>query len=73
LSQKWFEEARKKLGPGDEIQKSYSGSFDGKSGYILFANEKVLFVHIKGFLTKTYDVILDLPYPELESSKVEGQ
>jgi hypothetical protein len=57
--------AEKNLESGDEIQKSYPGKIDGKYGYLVMSNRKLQFVHEKGFLRKSYELILDLPYEKI--------
>jgi hypothetical protein len=54
------------LDPGDKIQKSYSGELDDVSGYLIMSNEKLLFIHEEGFLHKTEELTLDLPYKNID-------
>ena len=70
---KWKEVAEKNLGRGDEIQKTWFGKLDGKHGFLLLSNEKLLFVHEKGFLHKTYDLVLDLPYDKIGKITNDGK
>jgi hypothetical protein len=65
ISSKRLEVARGRLGPQDEVQRSYAGRLDDRRGMLMASNEKLLFVEEKGFLSKTYDVVLDLPYGEV--------
>jgi hypothetical protein len=37
----------------DRIQKSYPGKFDGKNGYLMMSNQKLVFVNEEGFIRKT--------------------
>ncbi|RJS88377.1 hypothetical protein CW700_07985 [Candidatus Bathyarchaeota archaeon] len=65
VSKKWIELARKTMDHEDEIQKSYYGSLDGMSGYLVLSNKKMIFVQEKGLLRKTYNLVLDVPYEKL--------
>ena len=62
-----------KLDPSDRIQKTYSCSFDKNNGYLCLSNEKLLFVSVKGFLKKSYNVELDVPYTDLKEVKLESR
>jgi len=65
MAPKWFDLAEKNLEPGDKIRRSYGGKLDGNSGYLCLSNKKLMFVHEEGFLRKTYDLTLDLPYDKI--------
>jgi len=65
ISSKRLEIARERLESGDEVQRSYSGRLDKRSGTLIGSNSKLLFVEEKGFLSKTFDVVLDLPYEKV--------
>ncbi len=67
IAPKWYELAEKNLDEGDEIQKSFQGKLDGDKGYLCLSNKKLLFVHEEGFLSKTYDLILDLPKEKIDN------
>lgn len=62
-----------KLDPSDRIQKTYSCSFDKKNGYLCLSNDKLLFVSSKGFLKKSYNVELDIPYTDLKEVKLNSR
>jgi hypothetical protein len=62
ISSKRLEMAKERLERGDEVQRSYLGKLDNKYGALLGSNSKLVFVEEKGFLSKSYNVILDLPY-----------
>ena len=59
---KRLEIARERLESGDEVQRSYGGRLDNRGGTLMGSKNKLVFVEEKGFLSKTYDVVLDLPY-----------
>ena len=73
MSKPWYDLATGKLDPTDRIQKTYSCSFDKKNGYLCLTNDKLLFVSVKGFLKKSYNVELDVPYNELNEVKLDGR
>ena len=70
ISSRRLEIARERLEPGDEVRKSYSGRLDNKGGMLMFSNSKLVFVEEKGFLSKTYNVLLDLPYEKVRECTV---
>jgi hypothetical protein len=61
MTQKWFEKAEKSLDKGDSIQKSYAGKLDGKFGYLCISTKKLVFVNVEGFLSKKYNIIMNIP------------
>jgi len=69
----WYIEAEKKLLAGENIIKSYPGSLDGKSGYILITSDRLLFENVKGFLSKSYEIVLDTPLKDIEDLSVHGR
>ncbi len=73
MSKPWYDLATGKLDPTDRIQKTYSCSFEKKNGYLCLTNDKLLFVSVKGFLKKSYNVELDVPYDELNEVKLDGR
>ncbi len=62
-----------KLDPSDTIQKTYSCSIDKKFGYLCLSKDKLLFVSVKGFLKKSYNVELDVPYTDLKEIKLDSR
>lgn len=65
MNLKWRDLAEKNLNPEDEIQKNYDGELDGEYGWLILSNKKLQFMREKGFLHKTYDLILDLRYAKV--------
>ncbi len=57
----------------DKIQKSYPGNLDGVYGSISMSKKKLLFISEKGLLSKSYNLVLDLPYEKIESLRTEGK
>ena len=55
------------------IQNSYEGELDGKMGYLLLSKRKLFFVREEGFLCKSYDLSLDLPYENIEEYSLHGR
>ena len=73
MSKPWHDMASGKLDPSDTIQKTYTCTLDKKYGYLCLSNEKLLFVSSKGFLKKSYNVELDVPYTDLKEVKLDGR
>ena len=73
MSSKWHEIGEKVLKHEDRIQKSYPGKFDGKKGYLMMSNQKLVFVNEEGFIRKTYSLILDLPYGKISKINTNGK
>lgn len=59
MSQNWYKEAEKILESGDAIEKSYTGTLSGKFGYLILSAKKLVFIHQKGFLRKSYETLLN--------------
>ena len=60
------------FGPEDKIQKSYDGKLDGDYGILSMSKRKLIFITEKGLFRKSYNLVLDLPYEEIESIRTEG-
>lgn len=73
ISSKRIELVRNRLGPEDQIKMNWTGELDGKYGYLMLSNKKLIFVHESGFLTKKYDFPLDLPYEKIVSVEEGGR
>jgi len=73
MSKPWYDLASGKLDPSDRIQKTYSCSIEKKNGYLCLSNEKLLFVSVKGFFKKSYNVELDIPYTDLKEVKLDSR
>ncbi|MCK4399510.1 hypothetical protein KAV46_00885 [Candidatus Bathyarchaeota archaeon] len=69
MTQNWYKEAEKALEPGDAIQKSYPGHLDGGSGYLIISNKRLMFQNVKGFLSKKYNITMNVPLESI--SKVD--
>jgi hypothetical protein len=61
----WYEMAEKQIDEEDQILKNFPGKLDGERGHLFITNKKILFVHEEGFLRKSYDITLDLPYNKI--------
>ena len=70
---KRIEMAKERLKPEDEIKFSWVGELDGKDGYLMMSNKKLVFVHESGFLSKKYEVPLDLPYEKIANIEKVGR
>lgn len=71
VSIKWLELAKQKLDPKDRIQREYQVQFDGKTGWLVMSFRKLLFIKEKGFLHKKYNILLDLPYENIDNLTLE--
>lgn len=69
MTQNWYKEAEKALEPGDAIQKSYPGNLDGGRGYLIISNKRLMFQNVKGFLSKKYNITMNVPLESI--SKVD--
>jgi hypothetical protein len=61
MAQNWYKEAEKALEPGDAIQKSFPGNLDGGRGYLIISNKRLMFQNVKGFLSKKYNITMNVP------------
>ena len=62
----WYDEAKKHLAPEEKIEKSYPCIKDGKYGYLLLTECRLMFLHVKGFLNKKYQRMLNLYWNEVK-------
>jgi propanediol utilization protein len=60
MAKNWYKEAEKALEPGDEIQKSYPGDLEGERGYLIISNKRLMFQNVKGFLSKKYNITMNV-------------
>jgi hypothetical protein len=63
---KWYETAEKLLDQGDEIQNCYEGKMNGKHGWLIISNRKVIFLRETGFISKDYSPILEKYRDDIE-------
>ena len=73
MSLPWRDLAVKTIGPEDKIEKTYSCSFDKQNGYLCLGRNKMVFVSVKGFLRKSYDVVLDASYSDIKEVKLASR
>ena len=73
MSKPWYDLAAGTLAPDDSIQRTYSCSYNKDNGYLCVTNKKLVFVKVKGFLKKNYDVTLDVPYADLTQVKLDSR
>jgi hypothetical protein len=71
--EKWVEITKKRLTSGDDIVKSYPGKLNGDDGHLAMSKERVVFVNEKGFLKRTYNVVLDLPYNKMKKIELKDK
>jgi len=70
MTQNWYKEAEKALEPGDAIQKSYPGNLDGGRGYLIISNKRLIFQNVKGFLSKKYNITMNVPLESISKLDV---
>lgn len=73
MAQPWQDLAKKTLGPDDTIEKTYSCTFNKQNGYLCLGNKRMVFVNVKGFLKKNYEVLLNAPYNEVDDVKLASR
>ena len=66
MAQPWLDLAKTTLGPDDNVENTYSCTLNNQIGYLCLGTSKLVFVNVKGFLRKKYEVLLDTPYDELD-------
>ena len=65
MSHAWHDLADQALGPDDTVEKTYVCNFDKQHGYLCLGRKKMVFVNVKGFLKKTYNLLLQASYDEI--------
>jgi hypothetical protein len=73
MTQNWYKEAEKALEPGDAIQKTYPGHFDGGGGYLIISKKRLMFQNVKGFLSKKYNITMNVPLESISKVGVTGR
>lgn len=73
MSNKVVETAKKSMGPDDKVEKTFSGTIDGKYGYLVITKNKLLFLKEEGFLSKSYNVTYNLPYEKIRDVSVKDK
>ena len=64
--------AEKTLEPDDEVQDIFNASHNDQNGYVMLSQKKLLFVSEKGFFRKIYDLVLEVPYDEVDEVRCIG-
>ena len=67
MAPKWKEIAENNLEKGDQIERTYPARLEGRTGYMLLSGKKFQFVNEEGFFRKNYDLVLDLPYDQIDT------
>jgi hypothetical protein len=62
-----------KFDPEDLVQKSYVARYEGKHGLFVMSKKKLLFVEEKGFMHKSYNLILEIPYNKIRENHIENK
>ena len=66
MSKPWHDLAEKALGSDDKVEKTYSCTYDKQNGFLCLGRKKLVFVSVKGFLKKSYNVLLDVQSDEID-------
>jgi hypothetical protein len=64
--------AKQHLTTDDNVVQQYRSINNKNEGTLFLAKQRLLFIQPKGFLRKTYDVTLDLPYNTITSTSVDA-
>ena len=73
MAQPWLDLAKTTIGPDGTVEKTYSCTFNKQNGYLCLGNNKLVFVNVKGFLRKNYEVLLNAPYDEVDDVKLTSR
>ncbi len=60
-----------RLDPDEKIDKTWAAQYERKGGDIVMSQKRFFFVESKGFLNKTYTIILELPYTKVKKVVAE--
>ena len=63
---------KERLDADDQIGKTFGAQYEKKRGSIMMSKKKFFFVEEKGFLKKTYNLVLELPYEKVKNVSPEG-
>ena len=72
ITKKWVDVAKTALEPEDEVRYTYRASHNGQRGYLVLSNRTLLFISEKGFLGKTYDLVWEMPYDQVDEVRQFG-
>lgn len=73
MSKPWYDIAEKAIGIEDTIERTYPCSLNKQYGYLTLGRKKLVFVSVKGFLRKSYEILLKKAYNEIEEVKLTGR
>jgi hypothetical protein len=73
MSPPWHDLAEKTVGSDDTIEKTYSCRFEKQGGYLCLGRKKMVFISVKGFLKKSYEVLFDASYDDISEVKLAGR
>ncbi len=59
-----------RLSPEDSVQKNWYAGYGRTAGIIVMSKEKLFFIEEKGFFTKTFNIILEIPYNQIREVSV---
>ena len=61
----WIDLIKQRLGSEDSVQTNFYASYERTAGILILSKGKLFFVEEKGFLHKTYNIILEIPYEKI--------
>lgn len=64
--------AKQHLTTDDNVVQQYRSIVNQNEGALFLAKQRLLFIQSKGFLRKSYDVTLDLPYNTITNTSVDA-
>jgi len=68
----WINLAKTRLSSEDSIERNFYASFGRTAGILVMSKEKLLFLEEKGFLKKTHNLLLELPFGKIREIAVVG-
>lgn len=68
----WIDLMKARLGSEDSVQKTFYANYGRTAGYIVMSKGKLFFLEEKGFLRKTWNIILEVPYEKIREVTTGG-
>jgi hypothetical protein len=68
----WVSFVKSRIETTDQMQKSFYMTYERKAGLLVLTNTKLIFIEEKGFLRKTHDLIMELPYKKIKTITIES-
>ncbi len=68
----WVSFVKSRIETTDQMQKSFYMTYERKAGILVLTSQKIMFIDEKGFLRKTHDLIMELPYKKIKTMTVDS-